>query len=39
MVTVRKDHPISADGTVDIDLWMAQFANTVDDGSRATYGM
>jgi len=39
MVTVRKDHPISADGTVDIDLWMAQFANTVDDGSRVPLRM
>lgn len=39
MVTVRKDHPISADGSVDIDRWMAQFADKVDDGARVPLRM
>lgn len=39
MVTVRKDHPISADGSVDIDLWMAQFADKVDEGARVPLRM
>jgi len=39
MVTVRKDHPISEDGTVDIDLWMAQFADSVDEGARVPLRM
>lgn len=34
MVTVRKDHPVLEDGTVDIDLWMAQFGDKVDAGTR-----
>lgn len=39
MVTVRKDHPISADGSVDIDLWMTQFADKVDEGARVPLRM
>ncbi|MFT2111055.1 GTP diphosphokinase [Marinomonas sp. 2405UD68-3] len=34
MVTVRKDHPILDDGSVDIDLWMDQFGDDIDTGSR-----
>ncbi|MCZ2721680.1 GTP diphosphokinase [Marinomonas sp. 15G1-11] len=34
MVTVRKDHPILEDGSVDIDLWMAQFGDNIDASSR-----
>ena len=39
MVTVRKDHPITDDGTVDIDAWMAQFADEIDDSSRVPLRM
>ncbi|MBM6551642.1 GTP diphosphokinase [Marinomonas ostreistagni] len=39
MVTVRKDHPVLADGSVDIDTWMIQFADKVDEGSRVPLRM
>ncbi|TPE52851.1 GTP diphosphokinase [Maribrevibacterium harenarium] len=34
MVTVRKDHPILADGSVDIDAWMGQLSDKIDEGTR-----
>ncbi|MBJ7538374.1 GTP diphosphokinase [Marinomonas transparens] len=39
MVTVRKDHPISDDGSVNIDAWMSQFADKVDDNTRVPLRM
>lgn len=39
MVTVRKDHPVLADGSVDIDTWMVQFADKVDEASRVPLRM
>ncbi|GAB3488716.1 GTP diphosphokinase [Marinomonas epiphytica] len=39
MVTVRKDHPITADGSVDIDAWMAQFSDKIDESSRVPLRM
>ncbi len=39
MVTVRKDHPVLEDGSVDIDLWMDQFSNDIDSGSRVPLRM
>ncbi|ADZ90397.1 GTP diphosphokinase [Marinomonas mediterranea] len=39
MVTVRKDHPILEDGSVDIDSWMSQFADKIDDATRVPLRM
>ncbi|MFD1382226.1 GTP diphosphokinase [Rhodanobacter aciditrophus] len=39
MVTVRKDHPVLADGSVDIDAWMSQFSDKIDEGSRVPLRM
>jgi len=39
MVTVRKDHPIQADGSVDIDLWMTQLGDNIDESSRVPLRM
>ena len=39
MVTVRKDHPTQADGSVDIDLWMAQLGDNIDVTSRVPLRM
>jgi len=39
MVTVRKDHPVLADGSVDIDAWMSQFADKIDEASRVPLRM
>ncbi|MDB4837765.1 GTP diphosphokinase [Marinomonas sp.] len=34
MVTVRRDHPVLDDGNVDIDTWMLQFEDSIDEGTR-----
>jgi GTP pyrophosphokinase len=39
MVTVRKDHPTQADGSVDIDLWMAQLGDNIDVSARVPLRM
>ena len=39
MVTVRKDHPTQADGSVDIDLWMTQLGDNIDVSSRVPLRM
>jgi GTP pyrophosphokinase len=39
MVTVRKDHPVLDDGSVDIDAWMGQFSHLVDDSARVPLRM
>ncbi|WP_417505558.1 GTP diphosphokinase [Marinomonas gallaica] len=39
MVTVRKDHPVLADGSVDIDAWMSHFADKIDEASRVPLRM
>lgn len=39
MVTVRKDHPVLEDGSVDIDAWMGHFSHLVDDSARVPVRM
>lgn len=39
MVTVRKDHPIMDDGSVDIDLWMMQLGDSIEASYRVPLRM
>ena len=39
MVTVRKDHPVLDDGSVDIDGWMGHFSHLIDDSARVPLRM
>ncbi len=39
MVTVRKDHPVLEDGSVDIDAWMEQFPHQIEDSARVPVRM
>ena len=39
MVTVRKDHPVLDDGSVDIDAWMGQFSHLMDESARVPLRM
>ncbi|TBR43426.1 GTP diphosphokinase [Marinomonas agarivorans] len=39
MVTVRKDHPVTEDGSVDIDLWMAQLDEQIESSCRVPLRM
>jgi len=39
MVTVRKDHPIMDDGSVDIDVWMEQFGDNIEMSCRVPLRM